>query len=99
MADSPNFQEHMKSKVEFKPTEEITAQVGNVPQGTHMDLMASFKVKEDGKWCLIAVEGVPMPGYNAQGDPDGDDSDHLDMRGGERMAERMKAAMSDGGAY
>jgi hypothetical protein len=60
----------MKNKVEFQPPAELSAQIGEaVAPGTNLELMANFRVKEDGSWCIAAVEGVPFPGYDAQGNP------------------------------
>lgn len=91
----------MKNKVEFTPPEDVLSQIGEVPAGTRMDLMASFSVKPDGKWCITAIEGVPMPGYDGEGNETAKDEaqEHMDMGGGERMAAKMKSAMAEGGAY
>lgn len=87
----------MKSKrVEFTPPEEVLEQIGQVPAGTRMDLMASFAVKDNGRWCITAIEGVPMPGYDGEGNPT-DKEEHLDMGGGQRMADKMNAAMASMG--
>ena len=68
----------MKSKpVEFKVPEAVLTQVGDVPEATRLELMTSFAVKADGRWCIVSIEGVPMPGYDAAGNPDSDEDEHL----------------------
>ena len=82
----------MKSKkIDFTPPSEVTAQIGEAPNGTHLELMTMYVVKGD-KWCIASIEGVPMPGYDAEGNETGKE-EHMDMDGGERMASRMKAQM------
>lgn len=89
----------MKSKpVEFSPPEEVTSQLGEAPAGTRLELMTRFAVKDDGRWCIVSIEGVPMPGYDAEGNPTGRE-EHLDMDGGKRMADTYNKAMAGGGAY
>lgn len=78
-------------KVEFTPPSEVTTQVGEASPGTRLELMVNFAVKDDGKWCMTSIEGVPMPGYDAEGNPEGKE-EHLDMGAGERMASSMKEA-------
>lgn len=78
----------MKKPIEFKVPEDVLSQIGNVPEGTRLELMTTYAVKEPGRWCIASIEGVPMPGYDAQGNPDKEE--HLDTGGGERMAARMK---------
>lgn len=87
----------MKSKkVEFTPPSEVTDQVGSADPGIRLELMTTYAVKEGGTWCIASIEGVPMPGYDAQGNAEGKE-DHMDMGAGERMASRMKAAMNGEG--
>jgi hypothetical protein len=89
----------MKSKkVEFMPPSEVTDQVGAADAGTRLELMTTYNVKDNGQWCIVSIEGVPMPGYDAQGNPEGGKEDHMDMGAGERMAGKMKEAMSGMGA-
>lgn len=52
-------------RIEFKPPPALSGAVAEgVKPGSKLELMAEFQVKEDGNWCLVAVEGVPMPGYD-----------------------------------
>jgi hypothetical protein len=89
----------MKSKrVEFQPPSEVTDQIGSAPAGTRLELMTTFAVKDDGKWCITGIEGVPMPGYDGEGNPTDKAEEHMDMGAGERMAGKMKAAMKGGEA-
>jgi len=82
-------------KVDFTPSEELKNQVGDVPVGTHLELMTMYVVK-DSKWCIAAIEGVPMPGYDGEGNETGK-QEYMDMDGGERMAGKMKEAMGSSG--
>lgn len=51
--------------IEFKPPPALKSAVGEgLQEGQRMELMGEFRVKDNGNWCLIAVEGVPMPGYD-----------------------------------
>ena len=87
----------MKSqKVEFTPPEDVTDQLGNVPRGTRLELMCRVAVKDNGRWCLVAIEGIPMPGYDGEGNENNEKPETLDMGAGERMASRMKGMMSEG---
>lgn len=87
----------MKSgkKVEFHPPDEVKAQIGEVPPGSRLELMCNFAVKDDGRWCITSIEGVPMPGYDGEGNPEKEE--HMDMKGGDRMASRFNEAMGGGG--
>lgn len=80
----------MKKPIEFKVPDEVLGQIGNVPEGTRLELMTSFAVKEPGRWCIVSIEGVPMPGYDAEGNPDRGKDEHLDTSGSDRMAAKMK---------
>lgn len=45
--------------VEFTPPKGFTP-----PEGTdEFDQLATFRRKPNGKMCIIAIGGVPMPGY------------------------------------
>lgn len=79
----------MKKPIEFKVPTEVLDQIGNAPQGTRLELMTSFEVKGDGRWCFVAIEGVPMPGYDGEGNPT-DKDEYLDSSGTDRMAAKMK---------
>lgn len=79
----------MKKPIEFKVPSEVLDQIGNVPEGTRLELMTSFAVKEPGRWCIASIEGVPMPGYDAAGNPTSDE-EHMDSSGTDRMAAKMK---------
>jgi hypothetical protein len=61
----------MKTKVvDFTPPSELTSQIGEaVEPGQRLELMATFAVKPNGDWCIASVEGVPFPGYDADGNP------------------------------
>lgn len=51
--------------IEFEPPPALRNAVGEgVQPGQTMELMAEFRVKDNGNWCLITVEDVPMPGYD-----------------------------------
>jgi hypothetical protein len=69
----------MRTKpVEFKVPEEVSTQVGAAPEGTRLELMTSYAVKDDGRWCIVSIEGVPMPGYDAAGNPTGGKEEHME---------------------
>lgn len=79
-------------KVEFQPPSELVSQIGeSVAPGTNLELMANFRVKEDGTWCIAAVEGVPFPGYDAQGNPEGDREETAPQ--GNMVADRFQKEM------
>lgn len=66
----------MKSKqIDFTPPEKLLENVGNVPSGSRVELMTSYAVKPDGRWCIVNWEGVPAPGYDADGDEENDRDD------------------------
>lgn len=51
-------------RLEFEPSPALRNMVGEgLKTGQKLELMGEFKVKENGDWCLVAVEGVAMPGY------------------------------------
>ncbi len=51
-------------KIDFTPTKAIQSMVGDhQASGKRFDLMATFEAKDDGKWCIVAIEDSPMPGY------------------------------------
>lgn len=82
----------MKNKVEFTPPSELISQVGaNIPDGTNVELMVNFRSKGD-KWCIAAVEGVPFPGYDAQGNPEAEDRGYRED--GNQFAERYGKEMT-----
>lgn len=57
-------------RLEFQPSAELRSSVGeSVQEGQTMELMSTFKVKENGDWCLIKIEDVAMPGYEDKGHP------------------------------
>lgn len=83
------------SKVEFRPPDELSAQIGeNVAPNTNLELMANFRVKEDGTWCIAAVEGVPFPGYDAQGNPTSEKEERAPE--GNMVADRYAQEMANG---
>ncbi len=60
----------MKKKVEFTPPPELLDQVGEtLSPGQRLELFTEYAVKDDGRWCIVRVEGVPFPGYDADGNP------------------------------
>lgn len=67
-------------RVEFKPPEELARYVGDVSVGTPLELMANFRVKDDGTWCIASVEGIPFPGYDADGNPESDKHEAMEMK-------------------
>lgn len=85
----------MKEKpIDFRPPPNLLEQVGQtVAPGTHMELMTTFVSKEDGRWCIASVEGVPFPGYDAEGNPTSGEQAHMD--GENSFAKRYSAAMSE----
>lgn len=85
----------MKSKkVEFKPPQEVIDQIGQIPADTRLELMTRYAVKADGAWCIVSIEGVPMPGYDGEGNPT-DAQEH--MEGGD-FAKKYQEAMASGNA-
>jgi hypothetical protein len=66
----------IERRVEFVPPKALLDAVGEgVQPGQRLDNMRTeFAVKEDGRWCIVRVDGVPFPGYDYQGNPtDGKD--------------------------
>ncbi len=63
-----------EKKVEVTPPTALLNQVGeNLTEGSRLELMTEFAVKPDGRWCLVRTEGVPWPGYDADGNPVGEE--------------------------
>ena len=61
-----------RGKVEITPPAELWTQIGqSMDDGTHLELMTTF-VKKGDKLCIASVEGVPFPGYDADGNPTGE---------------------------
>lgn len=51
--------------IEFTPPPALQSAVGEgLKAGQKLEMLAEFRVKDDGDWCLTAVEGVAMPGYD-----------------------------------
>lgn len=93
---SPSRNLDMKSKkVEFTPPDEVKDQIGDIPAGTRLELMTRYAVKDNGRWCITSIEGVPMPGYDAEGNPT-DKEEH--MEGGD-FAKKYQEHMAEGGGY
>lgn len=94
----------MKSerKVDFTPPKELISQVGQaIDPGQKLELMTTFAVKPDGKWCIASVEGIPFPGYDADGNPT-DGQDEMPPRGNafaDKYQEHMGQVDSDSGGY
>lgn len=83
------------SKVEFTPPQDLVAWMGSeLPEDTNIELMVNFRTKGNGQWCIASVEGVPFPGYDAQGNPSEEASEH--MKGGSEFSERYEKEMSGG---
>lgn len=54
----------MSKLIEFKPTPALAQQVGEqAAPDKEFELLARFKAKPNGNWCLVAVGDVVMPGY------------------------------------
>lgn len=61
----------MPKRVEFTPPDKLLDQVGeSLSPGQRLELFTEFTVKDDGRWCIVRVEGVPFPGYDADGNPE-----------------------------
>jgi len=88
----------MKSKkVEFTPPEALLDQVGEtLSPGQRLELFTEYAVKEDGRWCIVRVEGVPFPGYDADGNPT-DGKEDSAPRG--KFSETYSANMPQGSGY
>lgn len=57
-------------QIEFTPPPALKTTVGEgLKEGRRLELMAEFRVKENGDWCLVAIENVPMPGYEDKAYP------------------------------
>lgn len=69
----------MKNKpIEFTPPQSLLDQVGtNIAPDTRVELMTSYSVKPDGKWCITGWEGVPAPGYDADGNKEGNEHESM----------------------
>lgn len=60
----------MPKRTEFTPPDKLLDQVGeSLSPGQRLELFTEFAVKDDGRWCIVRVEGVPFPGYDADGNP------------------------------
>lgn len=88
----------MPKKVEFVPPKELLDAIGEgVQPGQRLDNMRTeFAVKEDGRWCIVRVDGVPFPGYDYQGNPT-DDKEETRPEG--KFKDTYRSAMADTGAY
>jgi len=82
-------------KVEFKVPDELLKYVGEASPGTALELMANFRVKDDGRWCIASVEGIPFPGYDADGNPEESDDRPMEMKS--EFAGRVENEMGRGG--
>lgn len=63
--------------IDFTPSEELTAAIGDTAGGDRLELMTIYAVKPDGRWCIASIEGVPMPGYDQYGNPESEKDESL----------------------
>lgn len=50
--------------IEFKPEPALAQQVGEqAAPDKEFELLCKLRAKPNGNWCLVEVDGVPMPGY------------------------------------
>lgn len=68
----------MSKRIEFDPPEDFSIPEGKT-SGDDFDIVATIRIKPDGRLCLVALDGARMPGYT-----DGDDKSYPDA-----VAERM----------
>jgi len=93
-----------EKRVEFTPPKALLEAIGEgVQPGQRLDNMRTeFAVKEDGRWCIVRVDGVPFPGYDYQGNPTDEKGDPEGMKES-NFINTYKRAMSDegggGGGY
>lgn len=91
-----------EKRVEFRPPKELLDAIGEgVQPGQRLDNMRTeFAVKDDGRWCIVRVDGVPFPGYDYQGNPT-DEKDEGMPKG--KFMDTYQSAMTEGstdtGAY
>lgn len=81
----------MPKKIEFKPTDEMKRLVGDVPSGERFELMTEYAAKDNGDWCVTRIEGVPAPGYDAEGHAE--EADKSPMDGKSQFATNYETAM------
>lgn len=82
-----------KSKVEFSIPDDVAKSIGeSIKPGSNLELMVNFRVKDDGKWCIAAVEGVPFPGFTSEGEPDEEKEESYDANKSE-FADKYQEAM------
>lgn len=53
----------MSKRVEFTPPEGLTAPEGK-DKGDTFESMATFRIKSDGRFCLVAIGDHKLPGYD-----------------------------------
>jgi hypothetical protein len=86
----------MPKRIEFTPPKELLDAIGEgVQPGQRLDNMRTeFAVKDDGRWCIVRVDGVPFPGYDYQGNPTDERDDT--MPEGSKFIDSYKNAMAEG---
>ncbi len=86
-----------EKKVEVTPPQALLEQLGSAPPaGTRLELMQEFVVKPNGRWCLVRTEGVPWPGYEADGSPEEEESQEAPTG---KFKDNFMAARSEAGSY
>lgn len=82
--------------IDFTPTPELSEAIGGTSGGDRLELMTVYAVKPDGRWCIASIEGVPMPGYDQYGSPEGEKEESLETGD---FSRKYHEAMGKEGAY
>lgn len=75
----------MAKRIEFKLPEGFVQPEG-VSKNGQFEALATIQLKDDGKACLVAVDGYRMPGYQEE-DSDEDDGKSYSQAASEGMPE------------
>lgn len=60
----------MAKRIEFKLPEGFVSPEG-VSKNGQFEALATIQLKDDGKACLVAIDGYRMPGYKDDDEDDG----------------------------
>lgn len=87
----------MSKKITFEVPEGYALPEGLGKTGDEFDAGATFRVEDDGKrLCLIALDGIPMPGYEKDAEKGRGANNAGDAALEADFARRYQAAMAQG---
>lgn len=75
----------MAKRIEFELPDGLTIPE-QVSKNGQFEVLATIQLKDDGKGCLVALDGYRMPGYQEK-DADGDDGKSYSQAASEGMPE------------